>query len=251
MNNNSSGSNNTSIGWKSLFTNTTGSKNTAIGNAADVTGGNLTNATAIGYNAKVGASNSLVLGGTGADAVNVGIGTQTPSTTLEVNGQVKISGGSPGLNKVLTSDGTGLATWASPTPPSPEVAYIYNLASAFIAPEDDIPFDTNGSLTAGFIHTPGSTTITILNTGMYKVNFSVSGAEPNQFTLFLNGIPIPGSTYGSGAGTQQNNGQVVFFASAFDIITLRNHSSSSSVNLLSLVGGTESSVNASIIIQKL
>ncbi len=251
LNSNTTGSNNTAIGWKSLFTNTTGSNNTAVGNAADVTGIDLTNATAIGYNAKVGASNSLVLGGTGADAVKVGIGTQTPSTTLEVNGQVKISGGAPGENKVLTSDATGLATWESPTPPSPEIAYIYNLTPTIIFFEEDIPFDTNGSLTGGFIHIPGSTDITIINTGMYKVNFSVSGVEPNQFTLFLNGIPLPGSTYGSAAGTQQNNGQVVFFASAFDILTLRNHSSSSAVTLSSAIGGMESSVNSSIIIQKL
>jgi hypothetical protein len=46
----------------------------------------LTNATAIGYYAKVGASNSMVLGGTGAYAVNVGIGTITPSYKLHVVG---------------------------------------------------------------------------------------------------------------------------------------------------------------------
>jgi trimeric autotransporter adhesin len=44
----------------------------------------LTNAIAIGYDAKVGASNSMVLGGTGANAVNVGIGTITPSNKLEI-----------------------------------------------------------------------------------------------------------------------------------------------------------------------
>ncbi|TGD77955.1 hypothetical protein [Hymenobacter wooponensis] len=42
---------------------------------------------------------------------NVGIGTTTPSATLEVAGQVKITGGTPGAGKVLTSDATGLATW--------------------------------------------------------------------------------------------------------------------------------------------
>ncbi len=42
---------------------------------------------------------------------NVGLGTATPSTKLEVAGQVKITGGTPGAGKVLTSDATGLATW--------------------------------------------------------------------------------------------------------------------------------------------
>lgn len=35
---------------------------------------------------------------------NVGIGTDAPATKLEVAGQVKITGGSPGAGKVLTSD---------------------------------------------------------------------------------------------------------------------------------------------------
>jgi len=42
---------------------------------------------------------------------NVGIGTTTPGAKLEVNGQVKITGGSPGSGKVLTSDATGLGSW--------------------------------------------------------------------------------------------------------------------------------------------
>jgi hypothetical protein len=46
---------------------------------------------------------------------NVGIGTSSPSAKLEVNGQVKITGGSPGAGKVLTSDAGGLATWQTPT----------------------------------------------------------------------------------------------------------------------------------------
>lgn len=43
----------------------------------------------------------------------LGIGTATPSAQLEINGQIKITGGSPGNGKVLTSDGFGLASWTA------------------------------------------------------------------------------------------------------------------------------------------
>ena len=82
--NNTTGDGNTAAGAAALETNTTGSNNTALGRFADVLTNNLTNATAIGYNAKVGASNSLVLGGTGADAVKVGIGYTSPTAPVMV-----------------------------------------------------------------------------------------------------------------------------------------------------------------------
>jgi len=44
----------------------------------------------------------------------VGIGTNTPGSKLEVAGQIKITGGTPAVGQVLTSDGTGLATWEPP-----------------------------------------------------------------------------------------------------------------------------------------
>lgn len=46
---------------------------------------------------------------------NVGIGTTNPTAKLEVAGQVKITGGTPGDGKVLTSYANGLATWETPT----------------------------------------------------------------------------------------------------------------------------------------
>jgi len=106
-----SGEYNTAIGVASLAYNRFGDYNTAIGTYAGYSGRYvyedtnstflganagidssvlvttvLTNATAIGYNSRVGASNSLVLGGTGADAVNVGINTISPRKKLDVVG---------------------------------------------------------------------------------------------------------------------------------------------------------------------
>jgi hypothetical protein len=52
-------------------------------------------------------------------AQNVGIGTATPAASLDVVGTLKITDGSQGGNKILTSDANGLATWATaPLPPS-------------------------------------------------------------------------------------------------------------------------------------
>ena len=88
LNNNTTGNYNVAIGGVALSANTTGSNNIAIGYGANVTVGNLTNATAIGYAASVSQSNSMILGGTGANAVSVGIGTTAPVSTLDVVGSV-------------------------------------------------------------------------------------------------------------------------------------------------------------------
>ncbi len=120
-----------------------------------------------------------------------------------------------------------------------------------MAIEADVAFDSNGVLTAGITHAPGSTNIAVVNAGTYKISYSVSGVEPGQFALFRNGAVVLGSTYGSGAGTQQNTGQVIVTAGAGDVLTLRNHSSASAVTLQTLAGGTQTSVNASVAIEKL
>jgi hypothetical protein len=90
-----------------------------------------------------------------------------------------------------------------------------------------------------------------VNAGDYKVTFSTSGVEPSQMALFRNGALVPGTIYGSGAGTQQNTGQVIVSLSSGDVLTVRNHTSSSAVTLQTLAGGTQTSSNASVAIEKL
>ena len=46
---------------------------------------------------------------------NVGIGTTNPGAKLDVAGQIKIAGGSPGVGKILYSDANGLASWQENT----------------------------------------------------------------------------------------------------------------------------------------
>lgn len=44
----------------------------------------------------------------------LGIGTTTPTTSLDINGSLRIRGGIPAAGKVLTSDANGLASWQTP-----------------------------------------------------------------------------------------------------------------------------------------
>ncbi|MDF2645791.1 MAG: flagellar hook-length control protein FliK [Paenibacillus sp.] len=79
--------------------------------------------------------------------------------------------------------------------------YIYNVSAQTVPIEADIIFDTNGILKPGITHVPGTTEIAVTNPGNYEVTFSASGVEPNQFALCVNGTPVTGTVYGSGAGT--------------------------------------------------
>jgi hypothetical protein len=100
--------NNTFLGYNAGANNTSGTYNTYIGNNAYGTA-NLSKSAAIGYNANVTASNSLVLGGTGADAVKVGIGVTAPSAELEVNGYTKLGTTAPAI-KMIELTGTTSAS---------------------------------------------------------------------------------------------------------------------------------------------
>ena len=89
LSNNTTGGNNSAIGNLALNSNSIGMLNSAFGAYSDVATGNLTNATAIGSRAQVAASNSMVLGSingvNGATAsTNVGIGTTSPQTRLDI-----------------------------------------------------------------------------------------------------------------------------------------------------------------------
>jgi hypothetical protein len=117
--------------------------------------------------------------------------------------------------------------------------------------EAAVTFSNNGVGTAGIGHNLGASDIFIAESGFYKVQFSISGAEPNQFALYLNGTLLSSTVYASGAGTQQNSGQAILAIGASDLLSLRNHSSAAAVTLATPIGGTAAAVNASILVQKL
>lgn len=145
---------------------------------------------------------------------------------------------------------TGPTGPIGPSAPS-DYGQIYNLGPQTVAIEADVVFDSNGVLAGGILHVPGTSQIQVAESGAFLVRFTVSGVEPNQFALFVNGAPVPGGTFGSGAGTQQNSGEAIVELAAGDVLTLRNHSSAAAVTLQTLAGGTQTNVNASVMLQRL
>jgi hypothetical protein len=112
---NTTGTSNTGVGGAALVHNYTGSNNTALGQAAgpDSSSTALTGSTALGYGATVSASNALILGQTtsgspGATSVNVGVGTATPVSALELSKNVE-----DGMGPVLTLTNGGGTSGAS------------------------------------------------------------------------------------------------------------------------------------------
>ncbi len=80
---------------------------------------------------------------------NVGIGTLTPDAKLEIAGQIKITGGSPGAGKVLTSDANGLATWQSMSGTS--VSSVFGRTGAVIGASGDYTAGQITNVAAGNI----------------------------------------------------------------------------------------------------
>jgi hypothetical protein len=134
----------------------------------------------------------------------------------------------------------------------PNYAYIYNTGSQAVSTLVPVSFVTNGPIAGGITHAPSSDSITIGIAGTYQVIFIIIAQNTCQFGLFLNGVVLPDSIYGSGQTLVGVSGQVIFLANAGDVLTLRNYSSVPSVaNLPITAGGSQINVNASISIVQL
>ena len=116
----------------------------------------------------------------------IGIGTNTPTTALDVNGQLRIRGGNPGANKFLVSDANGIGRWMSLTAGNG----IAINDSVIVNTSPDIPITITGS---------GATTVS----GTYP-NFVISSTDNNTIYTGGNGITISGTTIHS-VWTKTNN----------------------------------------------
>lgn len=240
---NINGFQNLAMGYYSLFENTTGSSNTAIGHYAgkeniDGSGNTLfgkssnyynqngTNNTIIGYEAGKGNAlhnkNGNIFIGYQAGINETGdnklyiensnsstplIGGDFSLDEIYINGTLKIAGGNPGANKILTSDADGNASWENNSAASEinELSdAIYDGSSLFIGSQSGISDDgSNQNIgigkyalqnnTSGFMNT---------SSGVYSLQTNTTGSNNTAFgnsTLKLNSSGSYNTAYGSQA----------------------------------------------------
>ncbi len=120
---------------------------------------------------------------------NVGIGTASPDAKLVIAGQIKITGGTPGVNRALVSDASGLASWQS----------ISSVGFPLLAPD--------GTAAAPSYAFANNANLGIFRPAANVLGFSTGGVERMRLDASGNvgiGITAPASTLAlrrSAAGT--------------------------------------------------
>jgi hypothetical protein len=115
LNNNTTGNNNVAVGTYALFYNSIGSENTSVGVSAGESTADISGCVFIGYEAgKANTSNNKLFIDNSSTYYPL-IGGDFSTNQVDINGTIKITGGTPGIGKILTSDADGDATWETPT----------------------------------------------------------------------------------------------------------------------------------------
>ncbi len=194
-----------------------------------------------GYSPKWNGS-ALVTGAIYQDATgSVGIGTTNLLAKLDINGAVKITDGTQGLNKVLTSDANGLASWQSTG--ATAWSLLGNAATIdganFIGTTDNVAlnFKVNNQL-AGRIdptlqntflgYQAGNVNTNIANTGigyqaLYANTSGIGNTAIGNRSLYINTTGPSNTACGSSA-LQNNNGG---WNTAYGSQTLQNNTTGS------------------------
>jgi len=263
---NTVGSSNTAVGAAAGLTNTNGADNTFLGNGADVTAANLNNATAIGYNAKAAVSNSLILGASGTNAPNVGVGVNTFSANPEAllvyqnsTSSFNVIGGKGSLNNYLQLNIQNLNSGASASSDVVATADNGNETTNYV----DLGMNSSGYSTTGitggpdnaYLYSAANDFIIGNSTAAKNLIFFTGGTATTNEAMRINGSGYigmgttnPGNKVEINSGTggasglrlkQLPSGAVLFMSSSNDVAQNNNNFYFDAVNYrLSVAAGT-------------
>ncbi|NOU38138.1 MAG: hypothetical protein HOO89_05450 [Ferruginibacter sp.] len=135
------------------------------------------------------------------DGGNVGIGNTNPLAKLDINGQVKITGGAPGVGKLLESDASGLATWSDKS-----ASFLPTGASGNTLRHNGIGWAANNTLYNNGIN------IGIGNTNPTTAGLVVDKVVGNTNAIFgsnTSGVSVQTSWPGIGFNTYYSSGSIM------------------------------------------
>jgi hypothetical protein len=149
----------------------------------------------LNYVSKYASATTLIPSIVFDNGTSVGIGTATPASTakLEVNGQIRIDGGSPAAGKVLTSDANGLGTWQTPSGGGSSLGFaayrgVSQASQSFTGAGfgTQVLFNTLDYNDAGTAYSTTTGSFTAPAAGLYHFDVQVSlGACPTNSTVTL------------------------------------------------------------------
>ena len=213
---NTSGTGNTAVGEESLFYNSIGINNTAIGKSAGQ--GSLGNS----YSGCVFLGNEAGFHNTEDDKLYIEnsnsptplIGGDFDDRQVDINGTIKITGGTPGSGKVLTSDADGLSSWETPTTYASDINELtdaaYNGSDLFLGNGAGINNSgSNSNLAVGRNALTGNTTSdfnTAIGNLSLVTNTGASNTAIGYFSLHDNTTGIKNTSLGYRTGYDNHAG---------------------------------------------
>ncbi len=123
---------------------------------------------------------------------NIGIGTNSPTAKLEVNGTVKITDGSQAAKKVLTSDANGNASWASAAYGNTE-RFNFKISSFSTNPIVLTSIYNYGTATTNYTGGAENFSIVISKSGLYHLDigaYQYAGADYSPSSINARSLEV-------------------------------------------------------------